>query len=109
MGGEGSMMSMINSLKNNKAMRNERKHLTDSSYNLTGKTELEFVKKSDEELQEIRQKIKLKAKQQHRKMMIIYFVVVFIVLFGIYIMLRNWLCIIGKTKSTNFQKEKYIF
>ncbi len=86
MGGEGHMLSMINSLKNNKAIRNDRKHLKDT-YSPKGKTELEFIKKSDDELQEIRKKIKLKAKAERRKTFIILFVfsviisIIFFILF----------------------------
>ncbi len=89
MGGEGSIMQMINSLKNNKAMRGSKEPLRDG-YFPKSKTELDFVKKSDEELQEIRQKIRLKTKAEQRKVIIISVVMCVIVLITFYFLFRNF-------------------
>ncbi|EAR15099.1 hypothetical protein [Robiginitalea biformata] len=65
MGGEGSMLSAIVSLKNNRAILKKRKirELKDILYEVSGKTEVEFKKLSHAEFEILKSQIRKQAKK----------------------------------------------
>lgn len=65
MGGEGSMLYAIASLKMNRGMLKKRKirELKDVLFEVSGKTEIEFKKLSNSELELIKKQIRVQAKK----------------------------------------------
>ena len=65
MGGEGSMLYAMASLKMNRGMLKKRKvrELKDVLYKVSGKTEIEFKKLSSSELELIKKQIRAQAKK----------------------------------------------
>ena len=67
MGGEGSMSSAITSLRNNRSLLKKRK-FKDVKYHLinkSGKTKLEFKKVAPEELENIKNQIRIETKKRN--------------------------------------------
>ena len=64
MGGEGSMMSMIQTLRNNKKMMSKRKDKKSFEGSYANVTMREFPKASPEQLKMIRQRMQLENKKR---------------------------------------------
>lgn len=80
MGGEGSMMHMINTLKNNKSMLSKRKERRGLQGKYSGE-KLEFEHSATkEDLEQIRLRLKKEHKQKQLKIIIVFGVVMVIVL-----------------------------
>ena len=86
MGGEGAMMAANNSLKNNRSLLSKRKDakaLEGSYANIELK---EFPKATAEQLQEIRERIQIKNKQNRfRQFLAIIFIIVVLISFLLFI------------------------
>ncbi|MHA7831293.1 MAG: hypothetical protein ACX93O_09335 [Flagellimonas sp.] len=74
MGGEGSMASAILSLKQNRSLLKKRniRELKDLIYEKSGKTDLAFKETSSQELARIKEEIRMEAKINARKEVILY-------------------------------------
>ena len=79
MGGEGSMSSAITSLRNNRSLLKKRKFKDAKGLiiNKSGKTELEFKSVTPEELERIKNQIRIEAKKRNNRKSIV-FVILFI-------------------------------
>lgn len=87
MGGEGSMSQANQSLKYNRGQigRRKFKDIKDLIRAQSGKTPLEFDKIDPQELERIKQEIRLKAKKENRKLILVY--VISLLVTGILFML----------------------
>jgi hypothetical protein len=85
MGGEGSILSMIISLKNNARLRKDshERWKSDKNYRYKTNKPLEFKKVSKEELAEVIARNRKKAKQERRIQLVVTIVVFLLLLFGI--------------------------
>ncbi len=93
MGGEGSMLSAIKTLKQNRALLKKRKlrELKDVLYAESGKTELEFTQISPKELDALKFQIREKAKKARITEIFIYLasiIVTFLIFWGLYVLLK---------------------
>ncbi|HCY82850.1 MAG TPA: hypothetical protein DHV22_15285 [Xanthomarina gelatinilytica] len=80
MGGEGSMMQMIHTLRNNKSMLNKRKDRRVVNTSISGK-KLEFHNTSTEkDLLEIRLKLQKERKQKQEKTILVFCVFMFVLI-----------------------------
>ncbi|WP_417882641.1 hypothetical protein [Xanthomarina gelatinilytica] len=80
MGGEGSMMQMIHTLRNNKSMLNKRKDRRVVNTSISGK-KLEFHNTSTEkDLLEIRLKLQKERKQKQVKTILVFCVFMFVLI-----------------------------
>lgn len=80
MGGEGSMMHMINTLKNNKSMLSKRKERRALPGKYSGE-KLEFENSaSKEDLEQIRLRLQSEHKQKQVKIAIVFGVLIMIIL-----------------------------
>ena len=82
MGGEGSMLHAIKSLKNNRALVKKRKSRSHSDLLLDGnsKTQVEFKKVSPQELERIKDEIRKEARRGRLKELVICILVFGIIL-----------------------------
>ena len=78
MGGEGSMLHAIKSLKNNRALVKKRKSRSHNDLLLEGtsKTKIEFKKVSADELERIKAEIRLESRKAKLKELVIFLIVV---------------------------------
>lgn len=87
MGGEGSMAQANQSLKLNRGQLRKRsfKDLKSLMMSQSGKTTLEFQKIDPEELSRIKSEIRLRAKKEQKKIILIYIIslIITIALIGI--------------------------
>ncbi|NAY93504.1 hypothetical protein GTQ34_16475 [Muricauda sp. JGD-17] len=74
MGGEGSMLGAIVSLKNNRSQLKKRKirELKDVLYEVSGKTELEFKQLSHEEIEVIKANIREQSRKDAKWELLVY-------------------------------------
>lgn len=80
MGGEGSMMHMINTLKNNKSMLSKRKERRGLQGKYSGE-KLEFEHSATKkDLEQIRLRLQSEHKQNQLKIVIVFGVLMFVVL-----------------------------
>jgi len=80
MGGEGSMIQMIHTLRNNKSMLNKRKDRRVVNTSISGK-KLEFHNTSTEkDLLEIRLKLQKERKQKQVKTILVFCVFMFVLI-----------------------------
>ena len=79
MGGEGSMSSAITSLRNNRSLVKKRKFKDAKGLiiNKSGRTELEFKSVTPEELERIKNQIRIETKKRDNRKSIV-FVILFI-------------------------------
>jgi Flp pilus assembly protein TadB len=91
MGGEGSMLSAIVSLKNNRAILKKRKirELKDILYEVSGKTEVEFKKISHAEFEVLKSQIRKQARKNAQWELFSY--VLAFVFVGLFVWLVIWL------------------
>ncbi len=94
MGGEGSMASAIQTLRQNRALLKKRKfkNIKDLLYESSGKTELEFKQVSKEELFRIKQKIRKQQKQIAQielGILIASFVLAFVICYAFYLWISS--------------------
>lgn len=88
MGGEGSMLHALKSLKNNRALLKKRKSRSQNELLLdaTGKTKVEFKEVEPEELERIKSEIRKEARKSKIRELIIC-----ILVFGIILTWLFWL------------------
>jgi hypothetical protein len=80
MGGEGSMMQMIHTIRNNKSMLNKRKELRENLGNFTGE-KLQFKNTStQEDLIKIRLRLQNERKQKLKKTFVVFSVFMLILI-----------------------------
>ena len=82
MGGEGSMSSANVSLKNNRSLLRKQRYIKAKGLLLSEsqKNQIDFKKVSKEELKEIKQRIRFRAKQKARNEIILNFILVLIII-----------------------------
>ncbi len=86
MGGEGAMMAANNSLKNNRSLLAKRKETKALEGSYAAIELKEFPKATAEQLEEIRERIQIKNKQNRVRQLVALIVILFaITLFLIYI------------------------
>ena len=92
MGGEGSMASAIQTLKQNRALLKKRKFkdIRKLVYESSGKTELEFKTISNKELFNIKQAIRKKQKR-NAKIQIGIYIIAFTLATGFVYFIHRWL------------------
>lgn len=90
MGGEGSMLGAIVSLKNNRSLLKKRKlrELKNVLYEVSGKTELEFKKLSHAEFEVLKSQIRKQAKIDAQRELIAYLLA--LVLTGLIVWFVIW-------------------
>ena len=77
MAGEGHMSKISSTLRENKKSLLDRKRLFKNKQNYTGNNNLNFVKVPEEELEKIKEKIRVKAKRDKKRL---DFIMVFTIL-----------------------------
>ncbi|MAU70712.1 MAG: hypothetical protein CML04_01330 [Pseudozobellia sp.] len=78
MGGEGSMLHAIKSLKANRALLKQKRSKDFKSYIGDGKTKVQFKKVSEEELAKIKENIRLEARISRNKEILLVIVILLV-------------------------------
>jgi predicted nucleic acid-binding Zn ribbon protein len=90
-GGAGHVRDMQNRMRQNRAMRSSQKDRFKSnnknlSYSKGKSHKLNFVEVSDEKLEEIKRDIRVKAKQERRKEIILFLIVCLVIILAIWLL-----------------------
>ena len=80
MGGEGSMMAMINSIKNNKNLLSKRKDKKGLSGSYSGVKLKEFPKATPEELKRIQEKVQLENRLIRNRQLMVFGILLAIII-----------------------------
>lgn len=87
MGGEGSMMHAVNSLKENRKLLKKRKlKSVDDVFGKKGHTLLSFKKSSPKDILKVQKDMRLQ-KQRNLKIQLISFIITVLIILGLYLLI----------------------